>query len=259
LTQRIFCTFGNQGETMTGIEQELIRQLFERQEGVRDLNETLSAINTAMKEGKVTDHVREMIVTILPENPETESPPHRLCDAETMLAELMSEEAGERVLTRYRDYFERVQSHYARKILQIKAELAVLEESKLQRLNDWWQGCNADEREIGYEAITELLKSNNSARILAKADTSERVKLLAYAEKAVKAAKEQACQQTEAWKKLSKTEQVSVLEAVQKTSGMPANIWWQKATLLERNRVLGKILSTLANVRQDPIRKTKAL
>ncbi len=249
MTQWIFCTFGNQGGTMTNKEQELIRQLFERQEGVRDLNQTLSAINNGMKEGKVTDHVREMIVTILPENPEIESPPHRLCDAETMLAELMSEAAGEQLLLRFRDYFEKVQSHYARKILQLKAELAVLEESKLQKLNGWWQGCNADEREVGYEAIAELLKSNNSAKILAKADTSERVRLLSHAAKAIKEVRKEADRQSEAWKMLSRTEQENVLQAVQKVSGQPANIWWQKATMQERNRVLGKVLATLADTK----------
>ena len=244
---------------MADKEQELTRRLFEWQEGIKDLNETLSAINTSMKEGKVTDYVREMIVTILPENPETAQPPHRLYDAEQMTSELMSETVSEQLLLRFRDYFERVQSFYLGKILQIKIELAAFEASKLQKLNEWWQNCNADEREVGYEAIDKMLNSKNAARILVKAKRNERVKLLLQAEKAVKTAREQARQQSEAWKQLSKTEQASVLEAVLKTSGMPANIWWQKATLLERNRVLGKILSTLANVRQDPSRKTEAL
>ncbi len=257
MTYENFRTFGNQGGTMANKEQELIYRLLEWQEGVNDLNETLKAIQTGMKEGRVTDHVREMIVTILPENPETASPPHRLHDAEAMVAELASDRAGEQILIRFRDYFERVQSFYARKVLQIQAELAVLEESKLQKLNGWWQICSADEREAGYEAIAELLKSNNAAKILAKADTSERVRLLSHAAKAIKEARLEADRQSEAWKKLSRTEQNNVLQAVAKVSGQPANIWWQKATLLERNRVLGKVLATLANTKQKPSSREK--
>jgi hypothetical protein len=242
---------------MASTEKELIRRLLNLQEGIQDLHETLKAISESLKDDRITDHTREMIVTMLPENPETALPPHRLYDAEQMIDQLMHSEVDNGILLRFRDYFEKVQDFYSSEIRQIRVKMHQLEESKLQELNDWWRGCSADEREIGYEAIAELLKSKKSAHILAKATRSKRVKLLSHAKTAVTRAKEEAIRQTKAWKMLSGTERANALTAVQKAIGMPANTWWAKASLLERNRVLGEVLTTLASVNSQTKHSSK--
>ncbi|GEM_PF-1352230 len=231
-------------------EQNLIRRLKDLQEGVHDINETLHAINISIKKEKITNHTREMIVTMLPDNPESQQPPHRLHEAKTMIEELFSETTNEQLLIRFRYYFEEVQNVYVNEILRINANLTAIKESKLQKLNKWWQDCNVDEREIGHEAIAKLLNGDNVAKILAKADNNTRIRLLSCAFEAVKDAKLEANRQSEAWKKLSRAEQNIALQTVQKVSGQSANIWWQKATLQERNRLLGKILMTLVDTQQ---------
>jgi len=234
-------------------EKKLTSSLEDLLEAVYDLKLTLETIGRCLSNGCVLPEDAAVILGMLPEPPVSEEPLHLLPMRASLEAKLTNtEEADTAVLLTFRDYFEGVQDVYAREIRLLQRELQALrEERDLADLNDWWKHCDATEREIAFAAIAAATGIQKPERLLATPRGELRIMLLARGMEAIDRVYAEAAKQTLRFQALPDKEKQTLMKSVENHTGISAKKWWNKATLVERTKVLGQLMDALENSKQQ--------